>query len=1106
MRKLTILSLLMALAAVLGGSPATAQTVGNCALGSATKDLDANNVQARLYNNGGLFWRGSGNVYTIPKNGNANSVFASGIWIGGIDANGELRFAGTAYGPWEFWPGPLDENGNPPADCSQFDNVWKVTQDDLARYDETGEATSDMQTWPWTLGAPVEDGDGDPNNYNLAGGDRPEVTGEQTAWWVMNDVGGTKAWSGTAPIGLEVQVTAFAFRTSDALNNTTFYKYRLIQKGNTPLNDVYFGIWSDPDLGNAADDYVGSDSTLGLGYVYNGESVDAGLDGYGDTPPALAYDFFQGPLVPAEGQTHTDPDGTVYENSRRLNMTRFVYYNNDSTPLGNPSGTTEEPYNYLRGIWRDGQPITFGGTGYGGTQETNFMFPGDPVSGEFWSEENTDGAGARNTPADRRFLMSTGPFDLTPGDEQEIVYGIVWARSTNRLASVAQMRFDDILAQGAFNSNFDIPAPPDAPDFTAESADSGVILEWSYSPTSNNFLNAYDEPSAFLVDTNPADGNTTYTFEGYRVFQYDSAIQDANSGTVIATFDVPNNVTTIVDDAIDLATGGVITRVVANGSDSGVRNYLEVANLINGTEYHFGIQAYAYNNNSSPQIYASPIERVSVIPTAPTSREGGTVVQSTTADRISSARTTGVGDSFGVFATVSNPLAVTGDSYEVRIYGAMLPDSTEVQTYDIINATTGDRLIDGAAYIAANGRNVPLGDDILVADGLSFSVGGAPPDFSDFRVVANASGPLADPAGASSDWQGFPGIGRSSRGGPQQTGDGLWHIHTGDNGTRASYEAFLARSVLGRAQGWSNLVPNDFEWRFTARCLDSFLAGTPECFGYDRFAVSTTDRGLIPVPFEVWNIGIGTIDDPSDDYRLIPAVIDWDDDGWGLQDIDHTGSGANNDPHTDWLYWYIPNDASPGEAGYNAWLSAAQADIGTVLGHGPEIIGRLVLFNWNGGEVAEDATYNAEYPEAGTIFQMTTTKPLANGDVFSITSAESAPLTQQADAAQEALESIRVVPNPYKAVSSYETDLRSDKVRFINLPTEANISIYTLDGTLIRSLQKSSAGTTLDWDLTNQEALPIASGMYIIHIDAPGVGEKIIKFGAVIGRTQLDLF
>ena len=45
----------------------SAQTPGTCLLGSASADLDVNNVRARLFNNGGLFWKGAGNVYNVPK-------------------------------------------------------------------------------------------------------------------------------------------------------------------------------------------------------------------------------------------------------------------------------------------------------------------------------------------------------------------------------------------------------------------------------------------------------------------------------------------------------------------------------------------------------------------------------------------------------------------------------------------------------------------------------------------------------------------------------------------------------------------------------------------------------------------------------------------------------------------------------------------------------------------------------------------------------------------------------------------------------------------------------------------------------------------------------
>ena len=104
--------------------------IGTCVAGKADKRLDINFVRARITNTGGLFWNGDPNVYEVPINSNNQAIFASGLWIGGT-VNGELRIAAARYGNWEFWPGPLDNNGNPPADCKPYDRIFKVSKDDI---------------------------------------------------------------------------------------------------------------------------------------------------------------------------------------------------------------------------------------------------------------------------------------------------------------------------------------------------------------------------------------------------------------------------------------------------------------------------------------------------------------------------------------------------------------------------------------------------------------------------------------------------------------------------------------------------------------------------------------------------------------------------------------------------------------------------------------------------------------------------------------------------------------------------------------------------------------------------------------------------------------
>ncbi|MEX0747057.1 MAG: hypothetical protein WD275_03585, partial [Rhodothermales bacterium] len=333
-----------------------------------------------------------------------------------------------------------------------------------------------------------------------------------------------------------------------------------------------------------------------------------------------------------------------------------------------------EMYGYLRGIWRDGLPVTVGGNGYGGSIPTDFMFPGNPPA--FWSEYNTDGNGTQNSPADRRFLLSSGPFIMNPGDVQEIVYGIVWAQAGDALASVAKMKADDALAQAAFDVNFELPAAPDAPRVTANVLDEAAILTWSYNPADNNFLDSYDVADPFLKDV-PDDfaPDKTYTFEGYNIFRYSSANQGDAEGELIAVFDVENGITTVTDVAFDEGTGVPISVVSARGTDSGLEHSITFSSLTNYTEYFYGVQAYAYNEFSAPKIMLGPVRRVTVIPRQIDTVAGGTVVQIEAVEaRRAAADTlgadllgalTGVGEG-RVLVNIVDPAALTGHNYEVR--------------------------------------------------------------------------------------------------------------------------------------------------------------------------------------------------------------------------------------------------------------------------------------------------------------------------------------------------------------------------------------------------------------------------------------------------------
>ncbi len=1112
MRISSTIKLLLLAAALLYSVPASAQ---NCNTGSAEVDLQANNVRARIYNNGHLFWKGSGNVYTVPKNGNANAIFASGIWLGGM-VGGEMRFAGTDYGPFEFFPGPLDDNGNPPSDCTPYDRIYSITRADLEAFEAGEPTTSDIVDWPWQLGAPVVDGDGNPDNYNLEGGDRPELTGDQTVWFIMNDAAGPHGWSNTSPLGLEVQVTAFAFRTADALNNTTFYKYTLIYKGNEPLTNAYFGIWSDPDLGNAADDFVGADTSLGMGFVYNGDDFDDGAVGYGSTPPALGYDYFQGPLVNNDG-IDNDGDGEIDEEDERIAMTKFVYYNNDSSPQGNPFNGAEA-YGYLRGIWRDGQPITLGGTGYGGNTPTDVMFPGDPVTGAYWSEENVDGSGSRNTPADRRFLLSSGPFRMNPGDVQEIVYGIVWARAGDRLASVAKMKSDDALAQAAFDVNFQLPPPPDAPQVTVGEYDRTVTLTWGYPPNSNNYLESYDVLNPFLVDVPDEDApDKTYTFEGYRIFRYDTPQQGDADGTLVATFDVPNDVTTITDTQFDEVTGVPITVVVARGTDSGVRHSISFENLTNYQEYYYGVQAYAYNEFSSPKLQQSPVTRVTAVPRKVGTLAGGTDIQEEEIERRKAsgeAHVVGVRTGAGegeAYATIVNPTALTGDTYEVRFYehcweeeeeahkaGSMteeerasreekLSKSAAVEVcgifYDIVNATTGTKVFDGVRAFESTGAPPPQRDDVVVIDGLSFSVLGPPKQLVDIdQYTAEGtrqnsldfalSGP---PCGAGSDCRFF--ITAQGAGDPASILGRVDWLGNVALEAPVEYELRFVENpeVNGQIAFVYNAVPGDADY-----LMKGWKQG-PELNEDGSYAEIEMGNGRLP--FQLWRL------DPLAGTEEQVHVSVLDDDGdffWGLNPALAPATFGNAPATYERIY------------GTNMPYSEENLEDQFVQFYNdfPDAytFGRVLFVPFGG---------HAMPPAPGVNVRFVTSKPNLPGDFFTLDTDGLGTERGVAEELEANLDAIGIVPNPYKGASNYEVSVTDDVVRFTNLPDEARIRVYTVSGTLVWEAVRGAANNS--WDLTTSEGLPLASGMYLVVVDVEGVGTKTIKFGVVKKRIQLDL-
>ena len=127
------------------------------------------------------------------------------------------------------------------------------------------------------------------------------------------------------------------------------------------------------------------------------------------------------------------------------------------------------------------------------------MVPGDPVTRQFWSDMNF-WQGQPNLPYDRKMLVSAGPFTMQPGEEQEVVFAIVWARGSDFLDSITRLREADRVVQAAWDAGFDVALPDRAPP-----AEAPMVV----APADG----AAGQPINLTLRWQPADGADAYLLE-----------------------------------------------------------------------------------------------------------------------------------------------------------------------------------------------------------------------------------------------------------------------------------------------------------------------------------------------------------------------------------------------------------------------------------------------------------------------------------------------------------------------------------------------------------------------------------------------------------------
>jgi Secretion system C-terminal sorting domain len=479
--------------------------------------VDLNNIKARFGLNNLFYDEKNGLAdFEVPKRTSPSApkqttIFAGNLWIAGKN-QGSVYLDAVTYGAVSN-PNPLTaffSRSGPIMDSMfyqqydyKWDRLWKINTNEInyhnANWSNAGyQPIEVIANWPahgdTAKGqaadlAPFIDNNND-GVYNPYDGDYPKIKGQQAVYFIYNDVNYfSGSQSGGPTMRSETHYMAYAYNcpSDSAINNTVFLDYTIYNRSNLTYDSTYLGFWADLDIGNAEDDYVGSDVERGTFYGYNGDNLDednSGVLGYQNYPPAQGVTFLKGAKQNNDGvdnpftpiiQDAVDSSGIPYAglgvgfgdgitDNENWGMEHFIYYNLGAQFAGDGSpGTDLDFYNYLQSIWKDGTQMVYGGNGHisgGGTVPANYMFPNnsDPLwygtkgiapSPTNWSETNAAAGGTPNTPFDRRGLGSTGPFTFYPDSSVEITLALVFGRdyqTTGNQAGIVVMqeRIDSI--------------------------------------------------------------------------------------------------------------------------------------------------------------------------------------------------------------------------------------------------------------------------------------------------------------------------------------------------------------------------------------------------------------------------------------------------------------------------------------------------------------------------------------------------------------------------------------------------------------------------------------------------------------------------------------
>ncbi|KAA3615277.1 MAG: hypothetical protein DWQ05_14540 [Calditrichaeota bacterium] len=872
--------------------------------------------------------------------------------------------------------------------------------------------------------------------------------------------------------GLGIQIECRYYQWSNPLaEDIIFLIYKVTNVSDKDLTNVTFGMYGDPHVGGPSDwsddlAYFARDINMVYAWDENGKSV----NNPAITPGYFGYKFLESPGNPFDG-IDNDNDGMIDES-----MTNGIDDDNDWNPEKDDVGLDGVPNTGDEGeddgmptpgdpfdIRKPGEPhfewtdldesdqiglTSFAGPPFGGQnaiRNDEYMYDNYLRVGHF-DTTNIDQAG------DNIFLYGSGTFRLPAGQSRRFSVALLVGQDFEDLTLNAE------TAQQIYEINYQFAKPPEKPIVTVIPGDEKVTLYW------DKLAESSFDPIAEEED-----------FEGYVIYRStdpnfldQQVITDANGSRFLfeplknkngapVRFDLINDYSGLSN--ILFQSRGIAYNL---GNNTGLQHsFVDENNVRNGQTYYYAVVSYDHGSDS---LGVPPSECSKTITVNPETNE--IIFDVNTAQAVPRVAAAGFEDGHLQDTGTSNNIIHESGSAT----GIFKVDVIDPQNFEEDNEfeltiqenptryTVEDLLPVESKLLARLDQFVQLpnknvrGETFKLESQVTGKIYTADADFELlaedglFRSLVGGAIPDRDTVLATYTY--FP-IFESERFAMQEGNpifDGMtiyaqdFELDLNDDAIKWS-ETSKTNYIAGNIKPFNNINSNKYPGDFEVRFANELISNS----GHPSFAHIRSN-------FEIWDVTTGRIPEKLSFIMLDEVLKD--------------------------SLW------TPGER--------------IILQTNTDPVKRI----WELTFLAPDGVEPIA-PTEGDVFYIGTHRPFNAEDVYTFKTTAAKIVRAEA---KSNLNEIAVVPNPYVVTNVIEPvdrqnpfDRGARRLYFKGLPQNCTIRIFTTTGELVDTIEHSAAMNDGQayWDLTTKDNFPIAYGIYIYHVDAGDLGEKIGRFAVI---------